>query len=318
MTAQLISEQPTTDELDAAFERLKNWGRWGSDDQRGALNHLLPEHRATAARLVELGEVVSLARDLPTRPAADAPYPAQHHMLAAGDDACCNSGIPGYEASRDYIGTDVHGLGVTHVDALCHMFVRRQMYNGFPSTDVRSDGSRANTVMSLADGLVGRGVLLDIAAVRGVDSIVANEPVRHAELLAAEERQGVRVGTGDILLVACGRDAMRAKPGGLNPMRDGMAGLHPECLEFLHEREIAVLGSDGISDPMPGLGVPQWPFPVHQIGIVAIGLHLIDNMGLGTIAARCAELERWEFLFAMNSLRIPGGTGCPVNPTAVL
>lgn len=309
---------PTTLELETLFESLKNWGRWGPDDQRGALNHLRPEHLVAAAGLVRLGETISLARDLPVRPAADAPFPAHHHMLAAGDEARCNSGIPGYEASRDYVGTDVHGLGVSHVDALCHMFVQGLMYNGFPASDVRSDGARTNTVMALAAGVVGRGVLLDIAAVRGVPTIDAREPVRLAELLAAEERQAVRVGTGDILLISCGRDALRSRPGGLNPMRDGMAGLHPDCLAFLREREISVLGSDGISDPMPGLGIPQWPFPVHQIGIVAIGLHLIDNMDLGELAERCAGAGRWEFLFAMNSLRIPGGTGCPVNPTAVL
>jgi kynurenine formamidase len=79
-----------------------------------------------------------------------------------------------------------------------------------------------------------------------------------------------------------------------------------------------VLGSDGISDPMPFLGTPEWPFPVHQIGITGMGLHLIDNMALDALAERCAALGRWEFLFTMAPLRIERGTGCPVNPVAVL
>jgi len=81
---------------------------------------------------------------------------------------------------------------------------------------------------------------------------------------------------------------------------------------------VAVLGSDGISDPMPFVGTPDWPFPVHQIGITAMGLHLIDNVALAALAGRCAAAGRWEFLFAMSPLRIVKGTGCPVNPVAVL
>ena len=97
-----------------------------------------------------------------------------------------------------------------------------------------------------------------------------------------------------------------------------MSGLHPECLPWLYDREVAVLGSDGISDPMPFLGIEDWPFPVHQIGITAIGLHLIDNMDLTRVARACADADRWDFLFTMAPLRIAKGTGCPVNPVAVL
>jgi kynurenine formamidase len=308
---------PSEAELDALYRSLSNWGRWGKDDERGALNHLRPEHRVAAAALVEEGLGVSLAHDLGTDPSAENPYPADHHMLAAGD-ARDAAGIPGYEASRDYIGTHVHGLGVTHIDALCHMFVRGEMYNGVPASEVRSDGARRNTVLSLADGVLGRGVLLDIAVLRGVAYLEGNAAVGVAELEAAEHGQGVRVGTGDILLVATGRDARRREQGGVLNPADGMAGLHPECLAWLREREIAVLGSDGISDPMPGVGTPNWPFPIHQIGITGMGLHLIDNLALGALSQACSERARWAFLFTLGVLRVPGGTGCPVNPIALL
>ena len=119
------------------------------------------EHRVAAAALVRAGDSISLARNLATDPSPENPYPAHHHMLAAGD-ARDSNGIEGYEAARDYIGSDVHGLGVTHVDALSHMFVRGEMYGGRPASQVRSDGAQANTIMSMADGVVGRGVLLDI------------------------------------------------------------------------------------------------------------------------------------------------------------
>ena len=310
---------PSSADLAALFESLKNWGRWGPDDQSGALNHLAPVHRRAAAALVTEGITVSLAHDLAVQPSPENPYPAHHHMLASGD-ARDSNGIEGYEASRrNYIGADVHGLGVTHIDALCHMFVEGQMYNGVPAADVRSDGARRNSVMALASGLVGRGVLLDIAALAGVDYLTHDRMVTVADLEAAEASAGLRVSSGDILMVGTGRDALRRVRGGvLNPGTDGMAGLHPECLAWIHERQVAVLGSDGISDPMPGLGIPQWPFPVHQIGITGIGLHLIDNMALGEVSRQCRELGRWAFLFALAPLRIGGGTGCPVNPIALL
>lgn len=311
------SKAPTEAEMDAYFERLSNWGRWGEDDERGMLNHLEPGHRVAAASTVVDGLTISLAHDLGVAPSAENPYPAQHHMLAAGD-ARDSDGFPGYEASRDYVGAHVHGLGVTHIDALCHMFVRGKMYNGYPAEDVKSNGALRNTVLSFADGVVGRGVLLDVAATRGEDYLPPGTVISLADLEETEKRQKVEVGKGDVLLVASGRCALRAAQGGVLDPALGMSGLHAECLPWLKEREIALLGSDGISDPMPGFGIPNWPFPVHQVGITGMGLHLIDNMALGELAAACAERERWAFLFSMGSIRVPGGTGCPVNPIAVL
>ncbi len=304
---------PTTEELDAMFASLNNWSRWGSDDQRGTLNFLTDEHRVAVARSVTTGETVSLAHDLATEPLPDHPHPVQHHMLASGD-ARDSNGIAGYEAARDHLALDVHGLWTTHVDALSHMFVRGQMYGGRPASEVRSDGARSNTVLTLADGVVGRGVLLDVPRSLGCDYLDTGQVVTVADLEASEMSQGVRVGRGDILLVAWGREARRRATRGF----DGFSGLHAECLPWLAEREVAVLGSDGISDPMPFVGTPDWPFPIHQIGIVAMGLHLIDNVRLAPLGERCAALGRWEFLFTMSPLRIPKGTGCPVNPVAVL
>jgi kynurenine formamidase len=304
---------PTTADLDGLYETLKTWGRWGGDDERGALNNLTPARRRAAAATVHDGLSVSLARDLLTEPSPENAHPVRHHMLAAGDARDAN-GIPGYEAARDYVGLDIHGLTTTHVDALSHMFVRGEMYGGRPASDVRSDGARSNTVMSMADGVVGRGVLLDVPRALGTAFLDHGELVTVADIEAAEAAGDVRVGPGDIVLVAWGRDARREAKGSF----DGMSGLHPECLPWLHERDVAMLGSDGISDPMPFLGIADWPFPVHQIGITAMGLHLVDNMALGALAELCSSSGRWSFLFTMAPLRIPRGTGCPVNPVAVL
>lgn len=309
---------PTPERLEELYERCSNWGRWGDDDELGALNLLTPERRAAAATAVRSGRIVSLAHDVPTMPSAENPFPAHHHMLASGD-ALDSNGIPGYEATRDYVGTDVHGLGITHIDALCHMFVRGRTYNGRTAETVPSTGATANTIMAVADGIVGRGVLLDVPRALGVEHLPGNTAISPDQLAAAEAAAGVVVGEGDLLVVSAGRDRRRAaQRGRFDPIGDGMAGLSAECLPWLHERGVALLGSDGISDPMPGLGIHEWPFPIHQIGITRIGLMLIDNLRLDDLSTACAEEGRWEFLLAVAPLRVPGGTGCPVNPVAVL
>ncbi len=303
--------------MEGAFLALRNWGRWGPDDELGTLNLLDAASRRRGAATVVDGHSVSLAHDLAVAPNAENPFPVHHHMVAAGD-ARENTGLPGYEASRDYVGCHVHGLGITHVDALCHMFVHGEMYNGFPASDVRSDGARHNTIMAMAGGVVGRGILIDVPRSLAVDALDGHRAVTRAELEAAEQAGGVAVEAGDIVLISTGRDARRADSGGVLSPAGGMAGLHPECLGWLRERDVAVLGGDGISDPMPGVGTPNWPFPIHQIGIAGLGLPLIDNLALGALARACAERGRWSFLFTMGPLRVPGGTGCPVNPIAVL
>lgn len=307
----------TDEQLDALYDEVCTWGRWGEDDQGGTLAYLTPERRAAAVAAVRSGVAVSLAHDLALAPSAEQPFPSQHHMLASGD-ALESSGIPGYEATRDFVGTDVHGLGTTHLDALCHMFVRGKMYNGGLPGEVPSTGALRNTVMTLADGIIGRGVVLDVPAALGQEHLAADHAITPEELAAAERAQGVTVGSGDILLISTGRDARRsAGRGALDPFGQGLAGLHPRCLRYLSEREVAVLGSDGISDllpPRPG----HWSFPVHQIGIVGMGLHLIDNVRLDRLLAACREAGRYAFLFTAAPLRIPGGTGSPINPVAVL
>jgi len=309
---------PSPERLEQLYEQCSNWGRWGDDDELGALNLLTPERRVAAMASVRSGLSVSLAHDLPKVPSVENPFPAHHHMLASGDALDAN-GIPGYEATRDYVGTDVHGLGTTHIDALCHMFVRGRSFNGATPETVKSTGATANTIMAAAGGIVGRGVLLDVPRALGVPHLPGNTAITPDQLDQACAAQGLHVGEGDLLLVATGRDARRREQQGrFDPIGDGMAGLHAECLPWLHERGVALLGGDGISDPMPGLGIHEWPFPIHQIGITRIGLMLIDNLRLEDLLEACARAERWEFLLAVSPLRIPGGTGCPVNPVAVL
>jgi kynurenine formamidase len=309
-------ERASREYLERVFEETKNWGRWGPDDQRGALNWITPAKRAAAAALVREGLVVSCALELQTTPGPGNPVPAQHMMIVAGD-ARGNSGMPGLEATNDYLGVACHGVAISHIDALCHVSVEGRMYNGFDAGLVKSIGALRNSIMAARDGVVSRGVLLDIPRLRGVGWLEPGDSIFPEELAAAEHAQGSAVSEGDVLLVATGRDLRRARLGPWDATQS-LAGLHPSCVPWLHARRVAVLGSDGVSDPLPPNAAPGWPLPIHQCCIAGMGVHLLDNLELGRLATACAERGRWEFLFALAPLRLERGTGSPVNPLAML
>ena len=303
----------TAAEIQAVFDAVSNWGRWGPDDERGTLNHLTPAEARAAAGLVENGRTVSLARDFPTQPGPENPWPAHHHMVIAGDDPCI-PGLDGLEVSTDYIGIAFHGMASSHLDALCHVFKGGRMYNGHPASEVKSTGARRNTVMTVKDGVAGRGVLLDLPRALGAPYVDPDHLVTAAELERAEQVLGLRVRKGDILLIRFGRDVRRQSHDD-----QALAGLDPDAALWLHRREVAILGGDGVHDPIPsGRIAPDWPMPIHMIGLVAMGLHLLDNLDLEAIAAACAEVGRWAFLLTLAPLRIAGGTGSPLNPIALL
>lgn len=299
----------------ATFEQVRNWGRWGADDERGTLNLLTPARTAAAATLVRDGRSVSAALDLAKTPSLDNPHPADHHMLTAGD-ARAENPLVGFEQSTDYLGVACHGMGVTHVDALCHIFVDGHMYNGVPASEVRSTGARRNAVTTMADGVCGRGVLLDLPRVQGVDWLDPSARITPADLEAAESALGVEVSPGDLLLVSTGR-ARRWHAQGPSTVATGLAGLDASSIPWLRSRDVAVLGSDAISDWMgPGL-VDGWPMPVHQCCIAGMGMPLVDNVDLAVLGDACAAAGRWAFFLVLAPLRIPGGTGSAVNPIAV-
>ncbi len=295
------------------YEGAKRWGRWGDDDQRGALNLLTPDRVRRAAGLATSGAVVSCGRELAVTPAVDNPIPAQHHMTLGGDVGARRAGL---QASADFVGVAFHGMANSHIDALCHVFVDQHMYNGFPASDVTSVGARRNSIAAAYDGIAGRGVLIDIPRHRGVEWLEPGDAITPDELEAACGGQQVRLDVGDIVLVSTGRDARREQHGPWDPNKVGLAGLDAECVPWLAERDPSVLGSDGVSDVLPA-NAHRWAMPLHMCMLVGLGVHLLDNLQLGRLAAACVAAGRWEFLFVVAPLQIGGGTGSPVNPIAI-
>jgi len=315
-----VTEPPTprVDVTAAAFSELfrslSTWGRWGEDDERGALNRLQPDGVVAASRLVRDGSTVTLSLPINTKPTADNPEPAVHYMTTFQEDPDDPSGELRF--AKDFVGADYHHDGHTHVDALCHVIYDGSVYNGIPASSVTADGAAAGSIEVLANGLVARGVLLDIPRQRGVSWLDPGEHVFPEDLETAERRQGVAVGEGDVLLVRTGHTR---RLGELGPWDTTQAksGLHPTTMPFVAERGVAALGGDGNSDTAPS-STEGVDFPIHVLALNAMGVHLFDYLQLDDLAAACDQRGRWDFLFVAAPLRIPGGTGSPLNPLAVL
>jgi kynurenine formamidase len=309
MPAERVSAQAFA----ALFEEVCSWGRWGDDDERGTLNELGPEQVRAAAALVRDGVTVSLSLPLNTTPAAHNPTPAVHYMTP---ESGADIGSGSLHFLKDFVGADYHNDGHSHIDALCHVAYEGRLYNGRPEGTVTADGAAAESIDVVRDGLVGRGILLDVPAARGVPWLEPGDSVTIADVQEAERRQGVTVGRGDILLINLGH-ARRLDELGPWDTAAQKAGLHPGVIRFVAERRVAALGSDGNSDTAPS-DVDGVDFPVHVLALNAMGVHLLDYLQLEDLRAACERARRSAFLFVAAPLRIVSGTGSPLNPIAVL
>jgi kynurenine formamidase len=303
----------TAAEFKALFDSVRSWGRWGADDELGALNLLTADRVASAARLARSGVVVSLSLPMSTGISPDCPNPAEFHMTQSNDD---DVGLGAMGFAKDFIGVDYHSDGHTHIDALCHVAYEGRLYNGIPADSVTADGAGDEAIAVVKNGLVGRGVLLDVPRLRGVPWLEPGEHVFREDIESAEREQGVEIEAGDILLVRTGHSRRLAELGPWDTAQS-KAGLHPTAMPLLAERGVVALGCDGNSDTAPSTteGVA---FPIHVLALNAMGVLLLDYLQFEDIAGACETAGRWEFLFMTAPLRITGGTGSPVNPLAVL
>ncbi|MFD8792996.1 cyclase family protein [Streptomyces vinaceus] len=307
------SDGMTEADFRALYRELRRTAPGGTAP-RGALATLTPERTLAAVREVRSGRTVSLAAPVNTREAPDDAEPAEHRLTAPVAGAPDPGGL---QFARDRIAMNIHGDVNSHIDALCHVIYEGTLHGGVPAADVLSpDGAAALSIDLARDGIVGRGVLLDIPRLHGTRWLEPGTHVSAEDLAAAEERQGVRVGTGDILLVRVGHRRRRQELGAWDAA-GARAGLHPTALRFLADRQVAVLGSDGNNDTAPSAarGVA---FPVHVLAIHAMGLHLLDYLQFEELAPLCEREGRWSFTCVIAPLRLPAATGSPVNPLAIL
>jgi len=279
---------------------LSNWDRWGSDDQLGALNLITPAKRVEAAKLVKTGVSVSLAHNYSVNPDLGSPPPFDQEISMLN--------TPG-EFVMERVSFSYHGGIHSHLDALCHVLWQGEMYNGFSKNDVNENGCQKLGIANVKQGILTRGILMDIPRLKGVDYLPPGTAVYIEDLEAWEEQTGVRVSPGDVIFVRTGR---WATPGSAGP---GSAGLHASVAPWLRERDVAIVGGDYANDAMPS-GVQGVFLPIHQLAIVAMGVRLFDNLDLEALAEEAVRQGRWEFMLSASPIPVEGGVGSPMNPIA--
>jgi kynurenine formamidase len=289
------------DEFDTYFHQVKNWGRWGAADELGTANLITDAKRKQAASLVRIGRAVGLAHSPLTTKDLDNTSPFEHTM---------NRGF-----STDTYRVSYHGYAHSHLDALCHILYKDQTYNGYARAEVNTEtGCTKLGIHGFRNGYVTRGILMDMARLKGLPYLEPGTPLFVEDLEAWEKRAGVKVGPGDALLVRTGRWARRAAVGSW-PVGLNAAGLHASTAAWLKARGVALIGSDAALDVVPSL-VTGVNLPVHTLAITALGINILDNQDLEALGELAASQKRWEFLLTVAPVPVTGGTGFPVNALA--
>ncbi len=309
---------PTEEEVLGYFKSLSNWGRWGDDDQLGTPNLITPEKTKRGLATVQEGVSVSLSRTVLWDAAPDVPNPPVHYMVESGEGWASGDKVSARPtaAATDYIGMVFHGYAVTHVDSLAHFFWEGKTYNGNPAHLVSTSmGATVCSVEAAKNGFITRGVLVDVPMIRDIDWVERGEGVSPEAILAAEDRCGFKVEEGDVLLIRTGQLRRRSVEGPVERSA-GSTACQAACLPLFHQRGVAVMGSDTGNDVSPAQ-YPKVPQPIHQVGITAMGLWILDNANLEELSEACGQRNRWEFMVSIGPLRLHNTTGSPVNPIAV-
>lgn len=297
---------PSEGDLETLFEEVKNWGRWGEDDELGTINLVTAESTMEAVALVESGRVVSIAHDLDTVQSTKNYNPVVHRMLLRSFQSAVTA--------IDEVSIVPHSFTVTHLDAVSHSNFGGVLYGGRnANTTIDRQGISSGSIHAIRSGIVTRGVLLDVAAVRGVSWLEPGDCVTEEDLDAAENLSGTEVRSGDVVLVHVGIDRMERETQvvALEPR----AGLSPWCVRWLRDRDVSIYGGDCFERlPLP---YETYPWAFHQIAQAAMGLVLLDNVAMEPLVDACREEGKREFMFTVAPLRLKGGTGSAVNPLAV-
>lgn len=286
------------------------WQRWGTDDERGALNNIGPAEVQNATALVRSGRVLSLAQTLsPRTPLPPHRAPLQHFMARDGGDYAAGARRPGgFQFADDTVVLPLH-IG-THIDALCHAWYDDTLYNGFPGNGTRSTSGATRCGIDKMGPLVGRGVLLDVAGGAG-NPLRNGAAIGPRDLEQAAQQARVTVGRGDIVLIRTGWAEHQGRAG--NVAFDGEPGLDLDAALWLAERDIAALGADNFAVEVIPFA-PGTVFPVHQRLIRDFAVPLIEGLLLHELATTGCQ----EFLFIASPLPVAGGTGSPINPIAII
>ncbi|HVW45362.1 MAG TPA: cyclase family protein [Amycolatopsis sp.] len=299
----------------AVGARVRNWGRWGADDEIGTLNFLTSERVAAAARLVRSGLRYDLGIPLDDR----GPQTGRRRtnplrfMRALGPEQV---GDHAFRYADDYVFMPLQAG--SQWDALAHVYYDDLMYNGRPATETLSVAGAAHlSIDRIRGGIVGRGVLLDVARHLDTGWLDAGQPITPELLDEVVSAQGVPVGEGDILAIRTGWRRKFVEEADPDSFMAGEPGLTVECAYWLHEHGVAAVCSDNWAIEVLPTGVDE-RLPFHLVAIRDMGLTLGEMFDFEALSAQCAAERRFEFFFSGAPLRFTGAVGSPVNPIALL
>lgn len=296
-------------------KKVSNWGRWGADDERGTVNFITADKIRQAAACVRKGRVFSLGM----RFDSGGPQIGQGGRVNPQHFMTATAGVV-YPHSPFRYSDDVVVMPLqcaTQWDSLAHVHYDGVLYNGHPAATITAAGAAKNSIDKQCEGIVSRGVLLDLARSAGVDKLAPGYAITPADLEAAETAHGVRAGTGDVLLIRTGHLAVfKTDTDRVGYMRM-MPGLSLSCAEWLHAREIAAVATDTNAVEVIPFEDNANPLPLHMVCIRDMGLTLGEMFDLDELAADCAADGAYDFLFSAPPLKVTGAVGSPLNPLAI-
>ena len=295
-------------------ERNRNWGRWGDDDEKGAVNLITPERVAAAAQLVKRGAIFDLG--IPFDGNGPQPGGGRINPVRLMSETGQDQEFPGaFHYADDFVFMPLQAA--SQWDGLAHVFYDDQLFNGFPASDVSAHGAKHCSIDKMAKGIVGRGVLLDIARLRGVDWLQAGEVITPEDFDGAVDRQGVEIQSGDILFFRTGWRSKFKQEGDPAAFMAGEPGIGIACADWLRQRDVAVIASDNWAiEVLPGEDDAN-VFNVHMVLIRDMGMTLGEILDLDELADDCANDGVYEFFCTAPPIKFTNAVGSPINPLAI-
>jgi kynurenine formamidase len=280
--------------------------QWGASDERGAANLMNPARVLQAARLVRTGEIVELGRVLESNMPLFGTRKFEVHTKRTGPALGDNK----RRSNEELVITEIGQVG-TQFDMFSHQTIGNQLYNCIDTDEIATRNGFTRLGVEKIGMLFTRGVLLDVAAMKGVDMLEGGYEITVADLEATAARQGVTIGAGDAVLIHSGFGRLwgvdNAKYNASTP------GIGAPAAQWLAKKNVMLFGADTFGVEVTPNPDKSLSLPVHQIALVVNGIFLLENMKLDELAAS----KTYEFAFAVQPLKIKGGTGSTVAPVAI-
>ncbi len=308
-------------DFDAAIKKFKRWGKWGPEDEYGAMNFITPQIVLEASRLVRKGKIFSLALNFdekgPQRPELPGGrFNTIHTMLATGTDAITGKQDPFAQYSDDIVTMPLQ-CG-TQLDGLSHAFFQGKMWNGYSASLVDSTGAAKNSIDKMKEKMIGRGVLLDLPRALGVDFLKPCEGITGDDLDLAARRQGVKIKSGDIILIRTGHMQRYLAKGEWGDYAAGDApGLSFLSIPWIYEQEISSVCIDTWGAEVRPSEFKEIPFPCHAVLLPMMGISIGEIFYLEELARDCAKDKIYDFFFTSAPIPFSRAVGSPINPIAI-